>query len=141
MNNLNEEEIMKALNNCKNENILTLTKESISKEKNDILQKLQLKGDNLKSFFKRLKSYKYISNPDDLNLGNYIRWINLTKNTINLTNGALIVKIFNNKGSVEILCRNNRNCIFKIKYDSNLIFQKLSNEENVIISLLSFLKK
>ena len=144
MNKFNEEEMLKAINNCNDENILNLNKDLISKQKNDILQKLQISGSAVKDLFKKLKQYRYINNLNDLKLGNYIRWINLKKtNDIKLTNGGIIVKIFDdeNDDSPYLLCRNSRNNIFKLNLSHNLIFQKLNHQEDIIISLLSFLNK
>ena len=43
--------------------------------KNNILQKLQLDRETLKSFHKKLKGYRYCVDMADVQYGYYIRWI------------------------------------------------------------------
>ena len=44
------------------------------------------------------------------------------------------------KTGVQLLLRNNQNRFFKIKLDECVVFQKLSDEEKVILSVLDLLK-
>ena len=131
-----------ALNNNNNANIMELTSEKIASWKNNALQRLFLERSKLKSFHKKLKEYKYISGMDDLSFGHYIRWVNL-KNTDNfkLTNGAIVcdIKVINDQ--VQIICKGGRNRIFQIKFDENMIFQKLTDQEKVLLSVLDHLNK
>lgn len=69
---LNVEDILKALDNENNTGVAGLTTSKIKKEKNDILQKLQLSGQELKDLHARLKEYRYINELNDLQLGRYI---------------------------------------------------------------------
>jgi len=137
---LDKNELKKALENENNESIINLTISEIKSEKNDVLQKLQLGKEDLKKNFKKLKEYRYINNINDLNYGYYIRWINL-KNVENLklTNGGFICDIKINDG-IEILCRNNFNKLFQLRFDENLIFQKLTEQEKIILNVLNNLK-
>ena len=131
-----------ALNNENNSNIMELTNSKISKWKNDALQRLFLQRTKLKSFHKKLKEYKYVSDMSDLSFGHYIRWINL-KNPGNfkLTNGAIVcdIKVINDQ--VQIICKGGNRRIFQIKFDENMIFQKLTDQEKVLLSVLDYLNK
>lgn len=137
---LDENDLKKALENENNESIINLTISKIKSEKNDILQKLQFGKEDLKKNLKKLKEYRYINNINDLNYGYYIRWINL-KNVENLklTNGGFICDIKINDG-IEILCRNNFNKLFQLRFDENLIFQKLTEQEKIILNVINNLK-
>ena len=130
-----------ALNNDNNANIMELTNEKIATWKNNALQRLFLERSKLKSFHKKLKEYKHISGMDDLSFGHYIRWVNL-KNPENfkLTNGAIVcdIKVINDQ--VQIICKGGKR-IFQIKFDENMIFQKLSDQEKIILSVLDHLNK
>ena len=131
-----------ALNNENNANIMELTNAKIAKWKNDALQRLFLERSKLKSFHKKLKQYKYISGMDDLSFGHYIRWVNLkNKENFKLTNGAIVcdIKVINDQ--VQIICKGGNRRIFQIKFDENMIFQKLSDQENIILSVLDHLNK
>lgn len=133
--------LLDALNNENNSNIVELDSEKIAKIKNNILQKLQLDSVTLKTFHKKLKKYRYCSDLSDLQYGNYIRWISLKDpENIRLTNGAFFVDYIIDD-MVKIQCRNSRGSVFQIKFDEVIIFQKLNNQENVILSVLDYLKK
>jgi hypothetical protein len=137
---LDENDFKKALENENNESIINLTISEIKSEKNDILQKLQLGKEDLKDNLKKLKEYRYINNINDLNYGCYIRWINLKNiENLKLTNGGFICDIKINEG-IEILCRNNFNKLFQLRFDENLIFQKLTEQEKIILNVINNLK-
>lgn len=137
---LDENELKKALENENNESIINLTISEIKSEKNDILQKLQFGKEDLKENLRKLKEYRYINNINDLNYGYYIRWINL-KNVkdLKLRNGGFICDIKINEG-IEILCRNNFNKLFQLRFDENLIFQKITEQEKIILNVINNLK-
>jgi len=144
---------------------MNLSKEIITQNKNDILQKLPLSRDELKTFHKKLKNYRYIDNLDDFKIGNYIRWINIgnllkrEKNEkdgekheetekdgekeypLKLTNGGFICEIVENKeGKPNLLCKNNMNRIFEVSLNKCIVFQKLNNHENIIMTILQYIK-
>ena len=80
MSELDINSLLKAVDNENNEHLLNLTNQIIKKQKNDILQKLQLKRETLKNFHKKLKNYRFVSELHEIQYGAYIRWINLKKN-------------------------------------------------------------
>jgi len=139
---LNVNNLLNALENESNASIMKLTTKDIKKRKNDILQKLQLKRKTLKLFHKKLKQYRYCTDLSDLQYGYYIRWISLQNpEKIYLTNGAIISDIKYENDSLQILCKNFKNRFFQIKFDEVIIFQKLSNQEKVILNVLDYLEK
>ena len=134
--------LLNALDNDNNSNIMELTTRKIKMYKNNILQKLQLPRNKLKEFHKKLKEYRYCGELPDFNEGNYIRWIPLNDpDNINLTRGAIFCDVqFINK-KLQIICKSFRNKIFRIKYDEVVVFQKLSDQEQVILSVMDHLEK
>ena len=140
MGDFDVNKILNALENETNASIMELTRKIISSQKNNMLQRLQLPRDKLKRFHKKLKNYRYCSDLKDLQYGYYIRWIRLMNpEKIHLTNGGIVceVKIINNE--IHIVCKNNFNRLFQIKFDECLIFQKLTKQENVILNILDYL--
>ena len=140
MANLDVNKILDALENETNASIVELTRKKIQSQKNNMLQRLQLPRDKLKEIHKKLKKYRYCSDLKDLQYGYYIRWISLKDpNYICLTNGGIVceVKIVNNM--IHVVCKNSRNQMFQIKFDECLIFQKLTQQENVILNVLDYL--
>ena len=87
-----------------------------------------------------MSEYKYIDEIPDLDYGHYIRWISL-KNPANikLTNGGILCDIKVND-QVSLLCKNKLNHFFQIKLDECLVFQKLSEQEKIILNVINYLK-
>jgi hypothetical protein len=139
MNNEQYIKIENALNNENNEGIMKLTKREIMSIKNNILQQIGLSSSELKDIHKRLKDYRYIDEIDDVNYGSYIRWIPLNKeDDIRLRNGGIIcdIKILDN--GLHIFCKNGFR-LMQIKFDENLVFQKLTQQEKIILNVLNYI--
>lgn len=136
------DDLLNALENDTNASIMKLTNSKIKQYKNNILQQINLDRDQLKSFHKKLKNYRYCDDFISLQLGYYIRWISLKNpDNIKLTNGAIIIDIKILDNGLHIVCKNNMNRIIQIKFDEVIIFQKLSNQEKIILSVLDYLDK
>ena len=136
--------LLHALDNEENEDIINHDHETISKEKNDILQKLKLSRDVIKSLHQKLKLYRYVDNLEGIRFGAYIRWISLknpNQDKINLTNGGFICNIEILNDDIYITVKNNINRLFKIKMSENLIFQKIMQQEQVILSAMKYITK
>lgn len=138
---LNIEDIINAVDNNDNEALLNLTFKEVKKIKNDMLQKLGLDRETLVKYNKSLKEYRYIDEISDIKFGAYIRWIPLSDpKKIKLTTGGFVCDVKIND-DVNILCRNNFNRVFEFKMTSSLVFQKLSQEEKILLSALDYLEK
>tara|TARA_B100001769_G_scaffold275318_1_gene277220 strand:- start:13460 stop:13891 length:432 start_codon:yes stop_codon:yes gene_type:complete len=132
--------LMKSLENEDNDCLMNLNTNTIKQIKNDMLQKLNLPREELKKLHKSLNQYRYIDEIPDIKYGAYIRWINLNNpNKIKLTNGGLIcdIKIVND--DVIIVCKNKSNKFFQFKLNECFVFQKLSDQEKVLLSALDYL--
>ena len=139
-NTLDMDSLLHALDNENNSSIGDLTTEKIQTYKNNALQQLQLPREILKQYHKKLKNYRLVEDLPDVQYGHYIRWISLKDpNNIKLTNGGIIcdIRVFNQQ--VHIRCKNNLNRIMQIILDECLVFQKLSDQERVILDVLDYL--
>lgn len=139
--NIDIDGLLKALDNDSNSNIGDLTMSKIQATKNDVLQQLRLSRDTLKNLHKKLKNYRFVDDLDDVQYGHYIRWISLKDpSNIKLTNGGIIcdIRVFGEQ--VHIRCRNNLNRIMQIILDECLVFQKLTDQERVILDVLNYLE-
>ena len=109
-----------------------------------ILKELQLPRNETLDLMKKLKYYKYVDEMKDLKYGTYLRWIPIDDpEDIQLTKGALFCEMKVKEDGVYIICKNygfNRK-YFQIKLDENLIFQKLTEQELVLLSALDHLSK
>ena len=142
MAELNVNKLLGALENETNSSIMNMTSAKIKDIKNNMLQRLQLDRTTLKTFHKKLKDYRYCSDMNDLQYGFYIRWISLKNpENLKLTTGGIIVDIDIINNCVQIRIKNNMNRIFQIKLDENMIFQKITPQEYVILGVLDYLEK
>jgi hypothetical protein len=140
MSSLDVEKLIAALGNEDNECVMEMTYEKISKMKNDILQRLRLSPEELKSMHSKLKAYRFVDELPELKYGSYIRWIPLTDpENIKLTSGGIVCEMKVGNDGIVVTCKNRFNHMFSIKMQENLIFQKITDQERVLISALSYL--
>jgi hypothetical protein len=168
MSDINEDTLMKALENETNASVMKTSHSEIKKKKNDILQTLQLKGSSLKKMHATLIGYKYIDNIRDICVGRYVRWISLKRPdlSITLTNGAHVcninidyIPVVDHSDDVgcedeesseeELECktcirckvvRNGKVIFFNLNFEENIFFQKITEQEWVILDALEYLK-
>ena len=139
MNENNSNYLLKSLDNENNSSMNNLSSKKIKSMKNDYLQKLQLSREKLKEYHTKLKEYRYVDDLSDIQYGRYIRWINLNKpENITLTSGGIIIDIKILSNGIHLLCKNYQNKKFQIKLDENIIFQRLTPQEKVILSALDY---
>ena len=139
---MNIELLQQALENDDNLNIINTNIQEIKRKKNEILQELGLKREDLKSYHKKLNGYMYVDNIKDLKYGRTIRWINLNKiDAIKITNGALLcdIKILD-RGLALVLKGYAQNYI-TLYLNENIIFQKINAEEEIILKAVNYLNK
>lgn len=140
MSSLDVDKLIAALGNEDNECVMEMTYEKISKMKNDILQRLRLSPEELKSMHSKLKAYRFVDELPELKYGTYIRWIPLTDpENIKLTTGGIVCEMKVGDDGIIVTCKNRYNRMFSIKMQENLIFQKMTDQERVLISALSYL--
>lgn len=134
-------QLLDVLDKDTNSSVIDLTNSKIKQIKNDILQQLQIKGSKLKEMHKKLKEYRYCTDLRDLQYGFYIRWIPLKDpENIYLTNGGIVCDVKLVKGQLQVLCKNNLNRFFQFKFDEVIIFQKISDQEKIILGILDYLE-
>jgi len=137
MNEEHKDFFMKALDNDNNEGIQKYNTTLIKQIKNDYLQKLLLPRDKLLDFHAKLKGYRYVDDLSDIQYGRYIRWINLNDpENIKLTTGGIIIDIKILASGIHVVCKNNKNRKFQVKIDECYIFQKLTEQEKIILYAL-----
>lgn len=139
---MNIDKLISALENDNNESIINNDKKTIAKMKNDILQNLGVSREELKRLHNLLKEYRFIDELPELQYGRYIRWINLREpNNIKLTKGGVICDITVDEEGITIICKNFMNKHFQLNMNEALIFQKITHQEQIILSALDYLNK
>lgn len=136
--------LLKALDDDTNESLMNFTTKKLREMILKILKELELPRNETIELMKKLKDYKYVDEMKDLKYGTYLRWIPIDDpENIHLKQGALFCEMKVKEDGVYIICKNygyNRKH-FQIKLDENLIFQKLTEQELVLLSALDHLSK
>lgn len=139
---MDNKDLLNALDNENNKNIINLSTSKIDADKKKILDELYLSDLERNKIKEKLEDYIYVDDLDNIKIGTYIRWININNpNNIKLTNGGLICDIKYLENGCHLLCKNNMHKIIQLNMDTNLIFQKLNNQEKVILSVIDYLNK
>jgi hypothetical protein len=141
---MDEDLLKKALDNDKNETILNLDSRKVLKSKNDLLEQLHLPKGELKTMQKKLKEYRLIDELKEMHFGSYIRWISVKNpdpKNIRLTNGGIVCDIKELNDDIYITCKNNMNRFFQLKMSECIIFQRISNQEKVLLHVMDYLNK
>jgi len=140
---MNDDEVsnlLNALDNDDNIGVIDLTPAIVKQQKNDILQRMQFKGEKLKEYHKKLKDYRYIDEVKDLKYGSFLRWFNIKEpNNIKLVSGAVLCDVKLHDDGVHLVMKNLFNRFIQIRMDECIIFQKLSDQEHIILSVLGYL--
>lgn len=136
--------LLKALDDESNERLLNFTTDKIKEMNLKILKELHLTKKETLDIFNKLKNYKYVDEMNELKYGTFIRWIPIEDPTnIYITKGALFCETKITDEGVFFVCKNfgfpSRH--FRISMDKNLIFQKLTEQELVLLSALDHLSK
>lgn len=140
---MNVEKIIKALDDDSNETLLNFTTDKIREMTLNILKELRLPKKETINIYNKLKNYKYVDEMNELKYGTYVRWIPIDDpENIYLTKGALFCEMKITDNGVFCVCKNYGNkSHFQISMDKNLIFQKLTEEEMVLLTALDYLAK
>ena len=139
---IDPEKVSKAINNENNESIIKYNNRKIKQIKNDLFQKLHFSKSDIKTLHEKLKDYRFVDEMSDINYGRYIRWINMNEiDNLKLTNGGIICEILATDNGNVITCKNTMNRLFRIKMEECLIFQKLTDQEKLLLSVMDYLEK
>jgi hypothetical protein len=138
------QKLLKALDDETNETLLNFTTDKIREMNLNILKELKLSKKDTVELLTKLRDYKYVDEMNELKYGAYIRWIPIEDPTnIYLTKGALFCEMKITDNGVFCVCKNYGYNFrhFQIAMDKNLIFQKLTDQELVLLSALDHLSK
>jgi hypothetical protein len=136
--------LLEALEDESNETLMNFTTDKIEEMNWNILKELQLSEEDTIKLFKKIKNYKYVDEMNELKYGTHIRWIPIDNPTnINLKQGAIFCEIKIKDDGVYFICKNYgyKSKYFQLSFDKNLIFQKMTYQELVLLSALDHLSK
>jgi hypothetical protein len=134
------DKLLKALDNENNKKFLNLNTKKINDMKLEILKELQLSNDDLKTLMQKLKEYVYIDEMNELSYGAFIRWIPIKDpDNIHLTPGGILCEINATDSGILLTFKNFAHKHYRIKMDECLIFQKLTGQEQVLLSAMDYI--
>jgi len=136
------DKLLKVLDNDDNSHLLDLTNDKIRKIKLDILKELGFSRDKLLDTLKKLKDYRYVDEMNELSYGAYIRWIPISNpKHLELTKGSIFCEFKVTDNGVFVVCKNYMGRHHQFKMEENLLFQKITDQEHVLLSALDHLAK
>ena len=96
----------------------------------------------MEDFDRRLQMYRVIEDPQDLKHTQLLRWIPLrsllTKPYLTLGGTLFSVKVRPDDGLHQVTIRNVKRFVFQIKFELNVVFQRLSREELLILRAVEY---
>jgi len=134
--------LLKALENEENEGLFNFTTAKLREMNLKVLKELHFSKVILTDYMNKLQTYKYIDEMNELKYGAYLRWIPLTDpNDLPLKKGGILCDIKITDNGIVIVCKGFMNKHFQFKMEESLVFQKLSDQELVLLSALDHLSK
>jgi hypothetical protein len=150
IDNINVDELLKSIESDKLLSVSKLSYDKINTIKYNVLTRVGLEDDGLESMLLKLSDYRYVEELQDIHHGAFVRYIPLTNNSskskqdnneIILKPGGFICDIKILGSGVQLLCRNHFRKMFQLRLDEVLLFQKLTKQEEIILSVFDYLNK
>ena len=130
------------MNKTENNTIANLTLKKIATRRHEILSSMNLTPEKMAEFERKLPMYRVIENPYDLKHNQLIRWIPLRSLETRpyITLGGTLFRVRENPedGIHVVTIRNVKRFVFNIKFELNVVFQRLSQEELLILRAVEY---
>ena len=131
LSTINVDSLLSSIEDSKNDYLENKTTEIINKDIFDSVNAFPISLETKESYCDKLIGYRLVLELNELHKGKHIRWIR--KNNSKLTNGGIIVDIKFLDEGVHILCMGNGKRFVQIKFDDCVIYQKMSEAEQLIV--------
>jgi hypothetical protein len=136
--------ILSAMTKTENSTIANMTLNKIAARRHEVLSSMNLTPEKMAEFERKLQMYRVIETPDELKHNQLIRWIPLrsleTRPYVTL-GGCLFRVRYNEEESLHIVTiRNVKRFVFNIKFELNAVFQRLSQEELLILHAVEYIE-
>ena len=131
-----DDKLIKALEDETNAYLFDLTTDKMHEQVKKLLAELKLPRKIEREYAKKLEYYKLADDLTKIKYGSYVRWIVL--DDFSLANGAIFCDLVDED---TMRCKNFAGRYFQIRTDECLVFQKLTNQEMVILSAMDHLSK
>jgi hypothetical protein len=136
--------LLSAMNKAENNTIANTTLKRIHARRHEIFASMNLTPEKLAEFERKLHMYRVIENPHDLKHNQLIRWIPLRSLETRpyVTLGGTLFRVRENiEDKMHIVTiRNIKRFVFNIRFELNVVFQRLSNEELMILRAVEYVE-
>jgi len=134
-------QLNKALNDERNSVILKLNSKQIAEMNKQVVSGLRpITKQVINSHLTILKGYRYVDEINDLKTNTYIKWIRFdTPNK--LTKGAISCSVKITEDGMLVMCKNYYGAFFFVNMNECIVFQKITDEERVILSVMDYIDK
>ena len=136
--------ILSAMNKTENNTIANMTLKKITARRHEILSSLNLTKEKMEEFERKLHMYRVIEDPWDLKHNQLIRWIPLRSLETRpyVTLGGTLFRVHENvEEKVHIVTiRNIKKFVYNIRFELNVVFQRLSQEELMILRAVEYVE-
>lgn len=120
---------------------LLQTQKEIEMQILGVIVPLYKNNDTLLDLCKKLVGYRYVDELYQIHRGKHVRWLRykigerpLTEDALRLTNGGIVVDLkFGENGACVLVRVPGAGFFTQYKFDECLTFQKLTDEENLIL--------
>jgi len=134
--------ILSAMNKAENNTIANMTLKKITARRHEILSSLNLTPEKMEEFERKLHMYRVIENPYDLKHNQLIRWIPLRSLEMRpyVTLGGTLFRARESQTEKLhiVTIRNIKKFVYNIKFELNVMFQRLSQEELLILRAVEY---
>jgi len=136
--------ILSAMTKTENSPIMNMTLPKIAARRQEVLSSMNLTPEKFEEFERKLQMYRVVETADELKHNQLIRWIPLrsleTRPYVTL-GGCLFRVKYNEEEALHIVTiRNVKKFVFNIKFELNAVFQRLSQEELLILRAVEYVE-
>ena len=125
------------MDNNEDNNMLSWTNASLQQETNNVLQRAGIQEPLLSNIRNKLMGYRVIMDWNELSLGAFIRGIDLSKSNMSLRTYGFVCDIELHP-QVVVKCKTHTHRFYKVCLEHCLIFQKLSQQEQIILNAMDY---
>ncbi len=145
LSKIDPDDLLKGLTNTKNNYLLNKTTDIIEEEKRIILEthfnSIPDGKQKINDFMNRLREYRLVDEVDTLHIGKQTRWISTIKENPTITNGGILVNIVFGDDGILLRIQLWSKSIIQIRMDENIVFQKISYGEQLVLLASNIVNK
>lgn len=135
----NEDFIENVIDDLEQYSLIGMSRDKINDEKKMALQSIGYPADKMTDAMQKLENYVLASHPSMLRPGTHARWIQLSDPSKEIVKGSMICTTrLNIRDNVVVVFKNYGPYArqFQLEFQSLLLFRRLTNEENILLTAI-----